>query len=401
MQGGHIGMMRRTGPTCVPGRAVGAILAVALVLASLPEAARADYRLDVGDEVELIVFRIPELSRSAVVDVDGRIAIPPLGTVVAAGSTVDELSSRIRVGLVEQMDLDDAQVTVSLEAPRPVFVGGDVAEPGAHPYRSILTVRRALALAGGVGPAGGADPVQAARLRSELELTEMEIERERVRAARLEAELAGRGTLVDVSAPAALLAVERARLADDLADSAAERAQLERRVKLAEARLDRLRDQEAVQEELMGHQREELQRTAEIVDRGLALRSRAADEQRDFSLMQERLSDTVARIAEAEAGIAEARYARSRFDGRRKAALRIAADEARRASASATARQAGIAEQLLRLGEAGRLGFDVTVYRIRDGSEVAVPMDEGGILQPGDMVDVTAHLPTDAADDVR
>ena len=138
---------------------------------------------------------MPELDRQAVVDADGKIAFPPLGLVDVEGATTEEMSTRIRDMLAEQEILSDAKVTVALAAARPVFVGGDVSSPGSYPYQADLSVRRAIALAGGLGISRARGLEELASLRSERDVLAAELLRERARAARLAAEIAGEDAL--------------------------------------------------------------------------------------------------------------------------------------------------------------------------------------------------------------
>lgn len=120
-----------------------------LSLVATMSQARADYVLASGDVVRIEVYNVPDLQKDVTIDVDGYVAFGPLGLVDAKGLTLAELASHVRTSLTEQEILTGAQVTVGLISARPVYVGGDVTAPGAYPYRSGLTVRQAIALAGG------------------------------------------------------------------------------------------------------------------------------------------------------------------------------------------------------------------------------------------------------------
>lgn len=117
------------------------VLGLLVGLLSVPGMARADYLLASGDALEITVFRVPELTREVRVDVDGRIAYPPLGRLDVQGESVDDLALRIREMLAEREILSDPQVTVALTTARPVFIGGDVTTPGAYPFQAGLTVQ--------------------------------------------------------------------------------------------------------------------------------------------------------------------------------------------------------------------------------------------------------------------
>jgi len=144
-------------------------LAVAgLVVSTI--AAAADYRVSSGDVLDITIFRVPDLSRQLTVDVTGQVAFPPIGEIKVDDATLEEIGIRIRAALQEQGILTDAQVTVGLVATRPVIVGGDVATPGAVPFHAGLTVRRAIAMAGGVGMSRTRGMEDIAELRSQRDV---------------------------------------------------------------------------------------------------------------------------------------------------------------------------------------------------------------------------------------
>ncbi|MFP5306706.1 MAG: polysaccharide biosynthesis/export family protein [Gammaproteobacteria bacterium] len=107
------------------------------------------YRLDTGDAVRVDVLGEPDLSLEALVDPSGFINYPFLGKVQASGLTVRDLENRIRNGLRAGY-LVNPDVRVALARYRPVYVSGQVREPGAYPYSLGLNVEKALTLAGGV-----------------------------------------------------------------------------------------------------------------------------------------------------------------------------------------------------------------------------------------------------------
>ena len=90
---------------------------------------RAEYRLGPGDLLKVQVFQIPDLDRDIRIDNAGRISLPLIGAVDAAGLDIARLQERIAARYRERY-LQDPQVTVSLqESPtQRVTVGGAEAE---------------------------------------------------------------------------------------------------------------------------------------------------------------------------------------------------------------------------------------------------------------------------------
>lgn len=115
-------------------------------LANAPEQA---YRLGSGDQIRVLVFGEDQLSGEYRVNDTGRIALPLLGSVLAAGSSTTELESKIADGLKKSGILRDPSIAVEVIAYRPIFVLGEVNKPGQFPYQPGMTVVTAVAVAGG------------------------------------------------------------------------------------------------------------------------------------------------------------------------------------------------------------------------------------------------------------
>nr|PZN40980.1 MAG: hypothetical protein DIU59_10275 [Pseudomonadota bacterium] len=134
-------------------------VAAAMLLLVLP--ARADFRVDTGDVIEIVVTSAPELQRRLPVRIDGNISFPLIGTMKVAGLTASELQDRVQAALsakVFQRRMPDGtqvdiiigadEVTASVVEYRPVYVNGDVLKPGEYAYRPSMTVRQAVTAAG-------------------------------------------------------------------------------------------------------------------------------------------------------------------------------------------------------------------------------------------------------------
>ena len=102
------------------------------------------------DTIAVEVFGVPELSREVKVDANGRVSLPVVGELDAAGKTPAELQStivsRLRAGYVR-----NPQVTVNVReiVSRTVTVDGAVTRPGIFPVTGQMTMMRAVARAEG------------------------------------------------------------------------------------------------------------------------------------------------------------------------------------------------------------------------------------------------------------
>jgi protein involved in polysaccharide export with SLBB domain len=107
-----------------------------------------DYRLGSGDRIRIQVFDEADLSMEVRLSDAGTISYPFLGEVRVAGNTVSQLETQIVGGLIGDY-LIDPKVNISVVEYRPFYVNGEVQAPGGFPYQPGLTLRKAIALAGG------------------------------------------------------------------------------------------------------------------------------------------------------------------------------------------------------------------------------------------------------------
>lgn len=116
---------------------------------SVTESVVDDYVLGTGDELNILVFNHPNLSGETTVDSVGNVAVPLLGAVSSSGLTAAQLGGTIERQLRQGGLLRNPQVTVQVLTFRPFYIDGEVENPGSYPYVDGLTVRAAVATAGG------------------------------------------------------------------------------------------------------------------------------------------------------------------------------------------------------------------------------------------------------------
>jgi len=124
------------------------LLAVLFPLAGIAAETLSDYRLGSGDRIQIQVFDEPDLSMEVRLSDAGTISYPFLGEVRVSGNTVSQLETQI-VGGLKGDYLVDPKVNVSVVEYRPFYINGEVEDPGGYPYQPGLTLRKAIALAGG------------------------------------------------------------------------------------------------------------------------------------------------------------------------------------------------------------------------------------------------------------
>lgn len=132
---------------CLTGCASGAVVTDPGLGATL-EDVRAEYQLGSGDRLRVNVFGEDSLSGEYLVNGAGRVALPLIGEVPAAGLTVglfsDAVAARLRDGYI-----NEPRVSAEVLNYRPFYILGEVGTPGTYPYTSALTVLNAVATAGG------------------------------------------------------------------------------------------------------------------------------------------------------------------------------------------------------------------------------------------------------------
>lgn len=112
----------------------------------------ADYIIGVDDVLIVMFRRDKDMSGEVVVRPDGKITLPLLNDIQAAGLTPAGLRERVSEEAKRFLE-DDPAVTVAVKAinSRKVFITGQVGRPGPYPIGDRLTVMQLIAMAGGLG----------------------------------------------------------------------------------------------------------------------------------------------------------------------------------------------------------------------------------------------------------
>ncbi len=107
------------------------------------------YRIGPEDILQISVWKNDTLTRSVPVRPDGKISLPLLNDVQAAGLTALELREVLTRKLAEYMPSPEVSVIVSDIRSFKVSVLGEIGRPGRYELKSWTTVLDLLALAGG------------------------------------------------------------------------------------------------------------------------------------------------------------------------------------------------------------------------------------------------------------
>lgn len=398
-------------------------LSFAILTAAVPALAATEYRLAAGDVVELSIVGLPDLKQRAQVDVDGRVTLPLVGSVDATGLTPAKLRARVQDLIARKVlkrrteegrdiptVIEPDEVTLTVAEYRPVYVNGDVSKPGEVPFRSDMTVRQAVALAGGydVMRFRIQNPfIQAADLESDLKSLSAQYAQQQARIGRLEAELAGAkeahpavGKLQVAVSPELLGQIrdmEAEQFKGRATDFAKEKTYLASLVTLGESQLKVLNEQREREEEGAKADGADLERLTALFDRGNLAITRVTETRRIILLSATRLLQTNVQIErvrrEREADLRKL----AKLDDERRLEITRDLQDARVALAATRAKIEGTNEKLLYTatvrsqlvrGTGGRPEITV-VRREEDGRRRSFAADEDAVLQPGDVVEVS------------
>jgi polysaccharide biosynthesis/export protein len=110
------------------------------------------YVIGPEDVLNVNVWKEAEVSGSVPVRPDGKISLPLLNDIQAAGSTPMQLTNQITEKLKRFLTDPHVTATVTAVNSRRVYIIGEVARPGAFPLQPNMTVLQALTSAGGPSP---------------------------------------------------------------------------------------------------------------------------------------------------------------------------------------------------------------------------------------------------------
>ncbi len=108
-----------------------------------------EYVWSAGDQLEVIVRRVPDASRTVTVRPDGFITLPLVNDVKAAGLTATELRDALTKAFSARLITPEVTVIAVQVPPPSVYVIGEVNNNAAIPLRNAPTASAAIAYAGG------------------------------------------------------------------------------------------------------------------------------------------------------------------------------------------------------------------------------------------------------------
>jgi protein involved in polysaccharide export with SLBB domain len=400
----------------------------ALMGAAGVHAADNEYKLGPQDKVRLKVFEWrasrdevyewTALNDEFVVGPGGKLALPFVGEVAAAGLSTGEVARIVADRMRTRMGMADApDATVEIVTFRPIYVSGHVGRPGEYAFRPGLTVIQAVTIAEGVQRTSGTrlerDVISG---RGDLRVMGSELLTLQLRKARLEAELKGASTIefpaqsgnsqdsnykLIVRQENSIFDARRKAFDTQLAALQQLREYLEKEVVSVEAQVKTgTRQMELIQKELQG--------VVTLVDKGYAVAQRQLLLERAMAQAegdQLRLGSTVMRakqeISRTDISILELKNRRDNdiTVELRETQSRIDAYAERIETAKGLLYEAEVVAPQV-VGERG-MGPGVTptytVARAIDGRVTKIVAEEGTPVLPGDTIQVRL-IPSSAED---
>jgi len=117
---------------------------------SAPPVLPKGYVIGPEDVLSIVVWREKDLSTDVIVRPDGKISLPLLNDVQAAGYTPEQLAEIVEKAAAKYVTDSDATVIVRQINSRKVFVIGEVGKAGAFPLTSEMNVLQLIASVGGL-----------------------------------------------------------------------------------------------------------------------------------------------------------------------------------------------------------------------------------------------------------
>ena len=125
---------------------------------------QSEYPLLPGDIIRLRIWREPDLSGEFPVNETGTVTFPKIGQVATTGLTLVELEARV----LERYEHYLRNPSIEIVPLRRINILGAVRAPGLYPVDPTMTLRDAVAMAGGVTPNGRQDRVELIRGETRL-----------------------------------------------------------------------------------------------------------------------------------------------------------------------------------------------------------------------------------------
>jgi polysaccharide export outer membrane protein len=129
-----------------------------------------DFVIGADDVLDISVWKEPDISRRVPVRPDGRISLPLLNDVQAAGLTPMQLQAQLTEKFRKFLTEPQVTVIVITINSRRVYIMGEVNRPGPIPLLASMTVLQAITTAGGLGQFANSSKIRILRTENGKQL---------------------------------------------------------------------------------------------------------------------------------------------------------------------------------------------------------------------------------------
>ncbi|WP_414464617.1 polysaccharide biosynthesis/export family protein [Hyphomicrobium sp. B1] len=401
------------------------------ILLATTSASLADdsYRIQPGDSIEFSAASAPDLKTRATVDIDGQISFPLVGELKAQGMTVSELQAKVRSEVSSQVlqrrSSDGRQLSVMLAADeisvviaeyRPIYVNGDVSQPGQQSFRPGITVRQAIALAGGVDVMRfrAQNPLlEEADFRADYDAQWTLFATQQAKILRLKAELAGKAnfdskalqaTPISASSVKNIVDLEEAQLSARNSLNKKQSDYLQSAIATENDRISALSQQEDKEKLGVQADTEELERVKELFGRQTLPITRVIEARRTILLSSTRYLQTVAQRGVSERDRADLAAQLQKLPDERRQGLLTELHDTQLELSQTRARLQALGDKLIYTGLVrsqlvrGNGGEpSILIHRKTDAGVSSLKASQDEELRPGDVVDVALRFPESSA----
>ncbi|MBS0235295.1 MAG: polysaccharide biosynthesis/export family protein [Proteobacteria bacterium] len=387
------------------------------------------YRIQPGDSIAFAVASAPDINTRALVNIDGQITLPLMGELKVQGLTVSELQAKVRNDVSSKVFrrrsndgrelsvmLGPEEITVVIAEYRPVYVNGDVSQPGQQSFRPGMTVRQAIALAGGVDVMRfrAQNPLlEEADFRADYDAQWILFATQQAKILRLKAELSGKSefdpkpllkTPISASKTKDIVNLEEAQLTARNSLQQKQHDYLQAAIASENDRISALSQQETKEKLGVDADTEELERVKELFGRQTLPITRVIEARRTILLSSTRYLQTVAQRGVSERDRADLTAQLQKLPDERRQGLLSELHDAEIELSQTRAKLQALGDKLIYTGlvrsqlVSGNGGEpSIRIHRKTDTGVVAVDATQDEELKPGDVVDVALRFPESSA----
>nr|WP_233426769.1 polysaccharide biosynthesis/export family protein [Rhizobium mongolense] len=397
------------------------VAGLSILIGSSGFARAADYQLGTMDKLRIRVaeWQTAEgairdwsvVSGDYTIGPSGSLSLPFVGDLPASGKTTDAIAQEIGVALQKQFGLKDRpSASVELAQFRPVFLTGDVENPGEYPFAPNLTVVKAVSIAGGLRRADAGQRFARDFINAKGDAVVYTTERNRLiaRKARLQAETSKSDTiempkeLKDLPEAKSLLASEMALMNTRKKRLTLQLQALDDLKSLLQAEIESLGKKTETQTRQLELAKEDRDKVENLAEKGLALSARKMAAEQRAADTEATLLDIDTNILKAKQDISQANQdeitLRNDWDAKLSQELQDTESELDTLNLKIATSDALMSEALAQSNDAARFdpqnaaSISYSIVREIDGQSKEIPVTENSTLQPGDLIRVTAGV---------